>query len=252
MDIYVCGGNYAEKLCELCENLTVAKNIKQKDLLDYGFTNFSASCFYKSWSITEPHGYPVSCAVTIRKENMKIESFDLLDKAFMEPHSCGKEEFNQIEAIIKKMIDDGILWVRKSRKVTMNNYMKQIADMLGVELDEEFRIKEVSPAYYYKFSDRRLLLYVRDKDGRLIGSCDAKPQTLEYLLTGKYTIIKMPWKPAENEIYFIPRIDKPEMACWNIWGNSKTDISRYNLGIVCKAKKDAVAIAKKMLAAIKE
>ena len=35
MDIYVCGGDYAEKLCELCESLSVAKNIKQKDLLTY-------------------------------------------------------------------------------------------------------------------------------------------------------------------------------------------------------------------------
>ena len=252
MDIYVCGGDYAEKLCELCESLVVSKNIKQKDLLDYDFSNAYKPHYRKAWRIKQSDKYPVSFAMTIKKKGMKIEAFDLLDDIFCQPHPCGKEEFNQIEAIIKKMIDDGILWVRKSRKVTMNNYMKQIADMLGVELDEEFRIKEVSPAYYYKFSDRRLLLYVRDKDGRLIGSCDAKPQTLEYLLTGKYTIIKMPWKPAENEIYFIPRIDKPEMACWNIWGNSKTDISRYNLGIVCKAKKDAVAIAEKMLAAIKE
>ena len=48
MDIYVCGGNHVEKLCKLCESLTVAKNIKQKDLLNYGFTNCSDPYFFKS------------------------------------------------------------------------------------------------------------------------------------------------------------------------------------------------------------
>ena len=33
MDIYVCGGNHVEKLCELCESLTVSKNIKREKLL---------------------------------------------------------------------------------------------------------------------------------------------------------------------------------------------------------------------------
>ena len=47
--------------------------------------------------------------MTIKKKGMKIESFDLLDDNFMQPHPCGKEEFEQIEAIIKKMINDGII-----------------------------------------------------------------------------------------------------------------------------------------------
>ena len=129
--------------------------------------------------------------------------------------------------------------------------MTSVAELLGVEFDKEFKIKEVSRSYSYKFSDRGLLLYIRDKDGRLTSSCDAKPKTLEYLLTGKYTI-NMPWKPAENEIYFIPCFDSPEMVCWDIWSNNKTNISMYNLGIVCKTKENAIAIAKKMLAALKE
>ena len=59
MDIYVCGGNHAEKLCELCESLTVAKNIKRKDLLNYGFTNHSAPHFYRAWNIKESDKYHV-------------------------------------------------------------------------------------------------------------------------------------------------------------------------------------------------
>ena len=109
MDIYVCGGDFENEVCELCENLIIPKNIKRKHLLDYGFTNFDAPYYYKVWSIIESDKYPVSFAMTIKKKGMKIESFDLLDDNFMQPHPCGKEEFEQIEAIIKKMINDGIV-----------------------------------------------------------------------------------------------------------------------------------------------
>ena len=109
MDIYVCGGDFENEVCELCENLIIPKNIKRKHLLDYGFTNFDAPYYYKVWSIIESDKYPVSFAMTIKKKGMKIESFDLLDDNFMQPHPCGKEEFEQIEAIIKKMINDGII-----------------------------------------------------------------------------------------------------------------------------------------------
>ena len=43
------------------------------------------------------------------KNSAAVCSFDLLDDNFMQPHPCGKEEFEQIEAIIKKMINDGII-----------------------------------------------------------------------------------------------------------------------------------------------
>lgn len=109
MDIYVCGGNHAEKLCELCESLVVSKNIKQKDLSDYGFSNAYKPHYCKAWKIKQPDKYPVSFSMIIKKRGMKIESFDLLDENFMQPHPCGKKEFGQIEAIIKKMINDGII-----------------------------------------------------------------------------------------------------------------------------------------------
>lgn len=112
MDIYVCGGDYAEKLCGLCENLAVSKNIQQENLLDYGFSNAYSPHYRKTRRIKQSDKYPVSFAITIKKKGMKIESFDLFDENFMQPHPCGKEEFEQIEAIIKKIIDDNI--VRKN------------------------------------------------------------------------------------------------------------------------------------------
>ena len=146
-----------------------------------------------------------------------------------------------------------INFIRYEKGIAMTNHMAEVAKILDVDLGEEFKIKRAPSNCFYKFSHEGLFLYHRDKYGRLENRHgERSTNMLSLLLEGIYEIVKLPWKPAENEIYFIPRIDKPEMACWNIWGNSKTDISRYNLGIVCKAKKDAVAIAEKMLAAIKE
>ena len=116
MDIYVCGGDYAEKLCELCESLVVSKNIKQKDLLDYDFSNAYKPHYRKAWRIKQSDKYPVSFAMTIKKKGMKIESFDLLDENFMQPHPCGKEEYEQIKKIVTKMIDKNILEVYTNDK----------------------------------------------------------------------------------------------------------------------------------------
>ena len=66
MDIYVCGGDFKNEVCELCENLIIPKNIKRKHLLDYGFTNFNAPYYYKVWGIIESDKYPVSFAMTIK------------------------------------------------------------------------------------------------------------------------------------------------------------------------------------------
>ena len=48
---------------------------------------------------------------------MKIKSFDLLNEDFTWSQPCNKEEFDQIEAIIKKMMDAGILEKRQRSKL---------------------------------------------------------------------------------------------------------------------------------------
>lgn len=62
----------------------------------------------------------------------------------------------------------------------MNNYMKQVAQMLGVEIDEEFLI---SLGYdKYKLT-KNGLVYYDDHYNKWLPSC-----CLEYLLNGKYKI----------------------------------------------------------------
>lgn len=146
-----------------------------------------------------------------------------------------------------------INFIRYEKGIAMTNHMAEVAKILDVDLGEEFKIKRAPSNCFYKFSHEGLFLYHRDKYGRLENRHgERSTNMLSLLLEGIYEIVKLPWKPAINEIYFIPRIDRPEMVSWNTWQDSEIDIFRYNLGLVCKTKEDAIAIANKKLAMLKE
>lgn len=78
------------------------------------------------------------------------------------------------------------------------NHMKEIAHILGVDLYEEFRIKDDSKNILrfikYRFAEGGLMHY------HVFSSCwDFTPyETLLNLLNGKYEIVKLP-KPILNE-----------------------------------------------------
>ena len=116
IDVYVLSGNYTKRLLYLLKHLQMNKLVTAECLLNYGFTNYDAPYYYKVWSILESDKYPVSFAMTIKKKGMKIESFELLDENFMQPHPCGKEEYEQIKKIVTIMIDKNILEVYTNDK----------------------------------------------------------------------------------------------------------------------------------------
>lgn len=77
------------------------------------------------------------------------------------------------------------------------NYMKQIADILGVELGEEFMIR-------FESGDITDDLYMITQ----AGICIPKLSTTVYdifpkLLTGQIEIIKLPWKPMDGKAVWI-------------------------------------------------
>lgn len=65
------------------------------------------------------------------------------------------------------------------------NYMEQLAQMLGVELGEEFNLEGIE--YKYKFT-KDGLLYGREEDNKWYRLCD----DLSGILTGRYEIVKQP------------------------------------------------------------
>ena len=79
------------------------------------------------------------------------------------------------------------------------NYMKQVAQMLGLEFDEEFNIEGSN--YKYKISEDGICFYHGGKWYRMCND-------LNDILTGKYKIIKKPILD-ETEKRYLRNVIKP-------------------------------------------
>lgn len=70
----------------------------------------------------------------------------------------------------------------------------------------------------------------------------------------KVRVIKMSkWKPELDERYYIPCVctGKGNFR-WCRWIDDELDYSRYEAGIICESKEEAIELARKMLAVAKE
>ena len=126
--------------------------------------------------------------------------------------------------------------------------MEEVAKMFGLELEEHFHITKKSyENTVYKFT----------KDG--VAFYDNKLRTwyesvgaLAGILTGETGVVKLTWKPRDNEHYFIPDITTPEMFSYLEWTNDYVDNHMYKHGLICRTKEEAIALTEKMLVAINE
>lgn len=80
------------------------------------------------------------------------------------------------------------------------NYYKEIAEMLGVELGEEFSLKDnktkniVRPRY--KITQEEGLMYSVNRNEF------ERSVSLMSIINGSYSVVKLPWKPKEGELYW--------------------------------------------------
>lgn len=79
------------------------------------------------------------------------------------------------------------------------NYYKKIAEMLGVELGEEFSLKDnktkniVRPRY--KITQEEGLMYSVNRNEF------ERSVSLMSIINGSYSVVKLPWKPKEGDRY---------------------------------------------------
>ena len=142
-----------------------------------------------------------------------------------------------------------------------NNYMAEVAKLLGVELGESFKItSDTQGDYpgdyqnYYRFTENNC--FETSYDG-VEWKTTIVAVLLKHILMGDIRIVKLPWRPWRPQIrekYYVPRIAiRPkDRHYYYYWSNSGVDIKRYDMGIVCKTPEEAVALTKKMLAVAKE
>ena len=130
----------------------------------------------------------------------------------------------------------------------MINHMEDVAKMFGLELEEHFHITKKSyENTVYKFT----------KDG--VAFYDNKLRTwyesvgaLAGILTGETEVVKLSWKPAVYDEYYYPIPSDRDLWESRLWIGDNYDNSRFSRGLVCKTKEEAIDMAKKMLAVVKE
>lgn len=115
------------------------------------------------------------------------------------------------------------------------NYMKQIAQMLGVEFDEEFYLKSTLNGKYcssgknkttFKLSDSGMQMkFVHNNDYEWC-SIDA---ILAEILTGSLEIVKKPWKPKNDEVFYTVNLKK-QVVSDTFYDYYNLDVMRYVLG----------------------
>lgn len=124
----------------------------------------------------------------------------------------------------------------------MTSHMKEVAKLLGVELEEVFRLEKYES--YFRFTREYLESSLDGNDWSMANSL-----TLLAVLNGTATIKR---KPKYDEKYYIPSISNAFGYNSFYWRGDDSDEKYYNFGIICKSKEEAIALRQKMLAVAKE
>lgn len=116
------------------------------------------------------------------------------------------------------------------------NLIPQIAQMLGVEIGEDFKIKGyIEPIYRF------------DADGlKASYSCLMQKRLtfanamLSSLLAGEVEIVKLPWKPKNGEEYYTFSLSAGKwIVCRQCWTNHPIDLALRDKGWVFRTKEEA-------------
>lgn len=124
------------------------------------------------------------------------------------------------------------------------NLIPEIAKMLGVELGEEFKIKGYD-GLTYKLTDNGLELTT--VDGQKTKWFDNG--ALNSLLKGKMEIVKLPWKPKEDETFYTFGIHATENK-WVVvsaeWWDNVKNLALYKIGWIYRSQAEAEAAIPKV------
>lgn len=126
------------------------------------------------------------------------------------------------------------------------NYMPEVANMLGVEIGEPFDVfdedGEIKGCGPYRFTDETIV------------NCDdegAPIWLLHYLLCGKNTIQKRPWRPKEGELYWLVTVGGLLKYDY-FWRDSLGSLTLLNMGNCFPTKEVAEAAVPEMLEKFEE
>ena len=122
------------------------------------------------------------------------------------------------------------------------NLMYEICKMLGVELGEEFKIDGDNRTYWFDLDGLHSGEYVAE---------DEDDAMLHDLLCGEVEIVKLPWKPKQDETFYTFGIHATETK-WVVvsvkWWDNVKNLALYKIGWVYRSQAEAEAALPKVAA----
>lgn len=131
------------------------------------------------------------------------------------------------------------------------NYWKQFAEMLGLELEQEFVLTDVDG------NRKNELTYKITEYGPLCRSLIVNDWltvsliTFKKIMDGDYKVVTKPWKPKEGEPYWYYRI-KIRNAYSTTWRSDSIDLCRWDSGNCFKTREEAATKGKEIMEQIQK
>ena len=124
------------------------------------------------------------------------------------------------------------------------NYYKKIAEMLGVELGEEFSLKnnktnELNECRY-KITQEEGIMYSIDREKWV------RSAVLMSIVNGSYSVVKLPWKPKNDEKYWYYS-ETINQATYHKWSFGNYDLCLWKLGNCFRTEEEAEAKGKEIV-----
>lgn len=129
------------------------------------------------------------------------------------------------------------------------NIMSQIAQMLGVEMEEEFKVDIATEGEIFRITENGLELKKPESSSSSFGDTNLQvwktiPTSFVKLLTGEAKIVKLPFIPKQGDVYwsfYRSTITDKWLVTSIIWTNSVTDIAKFKVGWCYRTEREAKA-----------
>ena len=126
------------------------------------------------------------------------------------------------------------------------NYYRQFAEMLGLELEQEFVLTDVDgkkkDKYTYKITEDGLLY----KSPTFINWSISSLGTIGMLLNGDIKAVPKPWKPEKGKRYWYYS-DKFKQNMTSKWGDGAFDLILWNVGNCFRTEEEARTKGKEIM-----
>ena len=120
------------------------------------------------------------------------------------------------------------------------NLIPEIARMLGVELGEEFKVEGVADKTYKFIIDELIVCGEKNANHGYVSA----NVMLGSLLAGKVEIVKLPWKPKQDETFYTFGIHATENK-WVVvsvkWWDNVKNLALYKIGWIYRSQAEAEA-----------